>query len=479
MGSFEAQPRLSRRRVLKGGAALGLALGSGGLMTACTTPEASPAPATPTGGPPSQSPGTKSPFPITTEPVELTFALAFQGYGDAFWKEVADRLQQEYPNITIKFNADPNIWEQLQPQFVTGNVPDLAYPGYQADIQVLALEDQLFPLGELADAPAYGAEGKTFRETWDPRAFDYGTWNDTWFAMPLAEISWLLWYNQALFDEKGWTIPTTWDEFLRLCAEIKEAGISPIGNPGLFALFWNEGIHHGLLWKIGGIDFARDADNLVEGVWRREEVKEALQLQKELFDKGYVDAKSVGQDNIAAQLEWLRGRSAFVPAGTWLPNEMRAEMPADFVIGAMPVPGVAGGKGDPTTIRTWFSELQIVPSAAKHPYEALEYFRIFFSPEFARKFAEITSDSMPIIGRYEGVTLTPGQKAVERVRQNATEVFDLRQTLWYNKLRNQQPEPLADFLWRGRASLDEYIEAMEALNREIRDDPAIFKHVRA
>ena len=470
---------LDRRTLLKRGASVGVVVWGGGLLAACggAGPTASPI-SSPVGSPGPSPTGGKSPFPLATEPVELKFDLAFQGYGDAFWEEVAKRLSQEYPNITVKFNKEVNIWEQLQPKFVTGDVPDLAYPGFQADIQKLALEDQLLPLDELADAPAYGAEDKTFRETWDERAFDYATWNGKWFAMPLAEINWLLWYNQALFEEKGWKPAVTWDEFLALCEEIKASGIAPIGNPGRFATFGSECIHHALLWKIGGLELVRELDNLVPNAWRRPEVQEALQLEKDLFDRGYVRAGSEGQDNIEAQLDWLRGNSAFVPSGTWLPNEMKAEVPSDFVIGATPVPGVAGGKGDPTAIRSWFSELQIVPAKAKRPYEALEYFRIFFSQEFARKFAEIASDSMPIIGRYDGVKLTPGQQAVEQVRKNAKESFDLRQSLWYNKLRTEQPDPLADFLYRGRMTMDQYIDAMEALSTAIRDDPTIFKHQR-
>lgn len=35
-------------------------------------------------------------------------------------------------------------------------------------------------------------------------------------------------YNRDIFEEHGWEIPTTWDEFLRLCETIEAAGIQPL-----------------------------------------------------------------------------------------------------------------------------------------------------------------------------------------------------------------------------------------------------------
>ena len=35
-------------------------------------------------------------------------------------------------------------------------------------------------------------------------------------------------YNKTMFEENGWTVPTTWDEFLALCDTIQAAGITPL-----------------------------------------------------------------------------------------------------------------------------------------------------------------------------------------------------------------------------------------------------------
>ena len=48
------------------------------------------------------------------------------------------------------------------------------------------------------------------------------------YAVPyMANAAGVL-YNKDLFDQHGWTIPTTWDEFTGLCESIQNAGIQPL-----------------------------------------------------------------------------------------------------------------------------------------------------------------------------------------------------------------------------------------------------------
>lgn len=48
------------------------------------------------------------------------------------------------------------------------------------------------------------------------------------YAVPyMANAAGIL-YNKDIFDEHGWTIPTTWSEFIKLCDDIQAAGIQPL-----------------------------------------------------------------------------------------------------------------------------------------------------------------------------------------------------------------------------------------------------------
>ncbi len=48
------------------------------------------------------------------------------------------------------------------------------------------------------------------------------------YAVPYVANAAGILYNREMFDEHGWEIPETWDEFIALCDEIKAAGIQPL-----------------------------------------------------------------------------------------------------------------------------------------------------------------------------------------------------------------------------------------------------------
>lgn len=60
--------------------------------------------------------------------------------------------------------------------------------------------------------------------TYDDRFYGLVVWDDM--------VGWVYTYNDAIFDELGLTVPTTTEEFMNVCEQIKQAGIVPIYEPG-------------------------------------------------------------------------------------------------------------------------------------------------------------------------------------------------------------------------------------------------------
>ncbi|MBN1316334.1 MAG: carbohydrate ABC transporter substrate-binding protein [Anaerolineales bacterium] len=48
------------------------------------------------------------------------------------------------------------------------------------------------------------------------------------YFLPTSWYWWAVYYNEAVFEEYGLQTPTTWDEFLALCEDLKSNGITPI-----------------------------------------------------------------------------------------------------------------------------------------------------------------------------------------------------------------------------------------------------------
>ena len=51
---------------------------------------------------------------------------------------------------------------------------------------------------------------------------------DGTYALPYVANAAGILYNKDLFEENGWTVPTTWQEFTTLCDEIKQSGTLPL-----------------------------------------------------------------------------------------------------------------------------------------------------------------------------------------------------------------------------------------------------------
>ncbi|MGW6910136.1 ABC transporter substrate-binding protein [Streptomyces sp. NPDC054940] len=49
-----------------------------------------------------------------------------------------------------------------------------------------------------------------------------------YYFVPLYTYPWAIFYRKSVFKEKGYEVPTTWDDFVALCKQMKKDGIVPI-----------------------------------------------------------------------------------------------------------------------------------------------------------------------------------------------------------------------------------------------------------
>ena len=149
-----------------------------------------------------------------------------------------------------------------------------------------------------------------------------------------------IWHSQTLFEEMGWEYPDTWDDMLDLSEQIKEeTGVYPWTYQGKFPQYMNFGVLMPLVYKNGGIETIIDQDNLVEGAFSTDAVKQSLEQIQELHNRDLIMPGTEGLTHTESQAEWLQGNAVFIPSGTWLENEMREMTPDDFNMVVKPVPG--------------------------------------------------------------------------------------------------------------------------------------------
>lgn len=417
---------------------------------------------------------TPAPLAKAGEPLKgsLEVAAFKGGYGIDFYEQCAKEFQAKSPDLKIEVSGDPRIWEKLRPRFVGGNPPDLTFPGWGMDHWALAEEDQLLDLGPALKEKA--AEGdKTWGETFDPNVLKLGQLEGKQYVLPYYVMLYGWWFDPGVFAKHGWTPPKTYKELLDLCAKIKAAGIAPLTFQGKYPYYMIDGMLLPWAYSIGGADAIKSAQNLEPGAWKSPAMLQAAKQIKELADKGFFENGAVALSHTESQSDFLNGKAAMIPCGTWLYSEMEKTMPKGAKMEFFLPPVVEGGKGDPSTLLIGI-EPWMVPKAGKNPTAAIEFFKYMTSISKAKEFVQKKGTLMSIIGSDE-TTLPEVLKAPAAAFKGSKELWAVQYRQWYPEFNKEIENGLTSML-NGEATPEQFCDRVEAAAEKTRKDDSIKKH---
>lgn len=326
-----------------------------------------------------------------TENQVLKVAAFEGGYGADMWTEVAKAFEESHEGVTVELTVDKKIEDIISPSMKAGDYPDVVHcaTGREAALtETLTKEKGLLELTDVLDMTVPG-EDVTVKEKVLPGFLDtlgtnpYGD-GVTYYA-PMFYSPCGLFYNAGLLEEKGWDVPTTWDEMWELGDKAKEEGIAlfTYPTPGYFDAFT-----YALLESSGGMDFYNNAMMYEDGVWESDEATAVFELVGKLAD--YTEETVVANannDNFTKNQQLiLDNKAIFCPNGTWLPGEMADAPRADgFKWGFTAVPAVA--EGEKPSSFTYFEQMWI-PAEAENQDLAKEWIAFMYSDVAAEIFAK-------------------------------------------------------------------------------------------
>jgi len=401
------------------------------------------------------------------------------GFGHAYIEYAAEIFAEVHPGSSMSVEGIQRVGERLRPRIIAGNPPDVIDNSGAGNLDTGALvgEGELLALGPLMSAPALDTPGKTFGETLFPGSQNSGLFDGVQRYVNIAFTVFGVWHSKALFDEKGWAYPTTWDGMLSLCDKIKSSGMAPWTYQGKYPQYMLFGLLEPMVSKIGGVQVWKDVDNLVPGAWEHPAMLEALNMMKALHDNGYIMEGTPGLTHTESQAEWLQKKAAFLPCGTWLENEMRSITPAGFDMVIKPVPAKDASKL--SWIDASSGEPFLVFANGKNPTAGMEFLRCLLSKESAKWFAQNVGSIMPVTGGAEGVELSSAMTSALTAVQNAGSNILDRPSFpgWYSDINSEVKDSMGALL-TGRASAEEFVERVQGASDEVRDDDDIKKFKR-
>jgi N-acetylglucosamine transport system substrate-binding protein len=408
--------------------------------------------------------------------VQATDALAVVifngGYGDEYAKYHESVYKQKFEGAKVSHKAITDIRQQMQPLFNAGNPPDVLdnAGAEQMPISTLADTGQLTDLTQLFDAEALGTPGAKIRETLNPVALESAMYAGKPMVMNYALQVYGLWYDKALFEQRGWQPAETWDDFMALCAEIKKSGMAPMAHQGKYPYYIQQ-VLMDLAVKHGGPEVVYAIDSLEPGAWKHPSMKLAAEALLEIKQKGYMLPGTEGLDHIQSQTRWNEHKAAFIPCGSWLENEQKSVAPAGFETTVAPTPLLDGATLPFDCTRVEAAESFIVPADAKNAAGGLEYLRIMLSQEGARKFTELTMAPTVVEGAWEGLNLSPGAaSATQLIESGGDNNWNYYYAIWYSPM-DPKIQSIVGELAAGRITADEFCNQAQAIADETREDP--------
>ena len=356
----------------------------------------------------SQTPSTPEPAPAPAEDVTIQVAALASGYEEAYpgmWQEVCDAFTAE-TGIKVELICDKNLEDVIGPSMQGGDFPDVIHlaTGREKGLTEQFIKDR--NIADITDVLSMTVPGESvkvsdkivggFTDTSVTNPYNDGkTYLAPMFYSPCG-----LFYNAGLFEEKGWTVPATWDEMWALAdkakAEDPNMYLFTYPTTGYFDAFL-----YALMYSVGGPDFFNKATSYAEGIWDTPEAQQCFDIIAKLasYTNPVTPAQANDQDFTQNQQLVLDNKALFMPNGTWIVGEMAEAPRADgFQWGMCALPG--GGAG--TSASYCWLEQAWVPAQAPNLDAAKMFVAFLYSDKAAEIFAK-GGAAQPITGITDGM----------------------------------------------------------------------------
>ena len=336
----------------------------------------------------------------------ITVAAIETSYGTEVWQKVCDAFTEQ-TGIEVELTIDKKLEDVIGPAMQGGEYPDVVHlaVGREAALTEQFIKDK--NIEEITDVLSMTIPGESGtvgdkiipgfvndNSTTNPYA-DGKTYLAPMFYSPCG-----LFYNKGLFEEKGWEVPTTWDEMWALGDKAAAEGISLFTYPttGYFDAFF-----YALMYEAGGEDFFYDATHYAEGIWDSEAAQTCFDIVEKLatYTNPITPAQANDQDFTQNQQLVLDNKALFMPNGTWIVSEMAEAPRADgFEWGMTALPAITAG-GDRYSY-TFFEQMWI-PAGAANKDAAKQFIAFMYSDTAADLFAEAGA-AQPVTGIVDKLT---------------------------------------------------------------------------
>lgn len=294
---------------------------------------------------------------------------------------IIDEYMEENENIKIEVEAlDEEAYKTKFKAYSMEGMPDVVSIWGQP-----AFLDEVVDAGVLAELDSADYADYKFVEG----SLDEFTYDGKLYGLPRNTDVACIFYNQKMFEDNKWEVPSTYDDLLALADKINEAGIVPIAMDGGDG--WPMAVYlSDVLYKLTGSDYASTvSDAIANGDFSDENLKKATELLKEAADAKLFQNGYDSQDYGTAMNLFTNGQAAMFYMGSWETSmALNEDIPEDIRtnIRVFTMPTVDGGAGKETDIAAWNGGGYAVSANSEVKEEAVKFLNYMYQPDKLSKY---------------------------------------------------------------------------------------------
>ena len=336
-------------------------------------------------------------------------------------------------------------------------------------------------LAELMESPSMDTPGAKFKDTLFAGSQVDGLFDGKQYFVNIAYTVSALWHDSVVLQKyAGGKYPETWDDFLKLCDDIKKDGkTAPLTYQGKYPYYMWGIVLNQLMYKAGGNQAIIAIDNLEPNAWKNPDVLRATEAMYQLWDKKYILDGTSGLTHRESQAAWIQGKAAFLPCGTWLENEEKELLTKStaFKATAGGIPGFKDGKGDINAVAAGGGEPFWVAAKAKNVKGGMEMLRTLLSRSSAKWFAENVSSIMPVKGIADLKASSGVNSAIAVVNKAGNNIISFKAPDWYSGISKEIEQRTGELL-TGKIKPAEFLDLMQKKADATAKDPDVKKFKR-
>lgn len=238
---------------------------------------------------------------------------------------VSDVYAEGYKKLINEFNRTNEYGVIIQPEFVSNSdyktkLITMMVSDSEPDIIFtweLGYLENFVDAGKIVNIQKYLDEDEKWSASFNSGTLEQETYDGSVYGIPTAQCMAVMYYNKAIFDQYGLSVPVTYEEYRKVCDTLIRNNITPVALASTSDDAWL--VSQYIQQLSDGIAGAELFEGIKDGskTWNDEAMIQAAKLFQEEVNAGYFEKGFTSVSGSEAEALFQSGRAAMYFNGTW------------------------------------------------------------------------------------------------------------------------------------------------------------------